>query len=75
MDKLIKTETVENEGKQEAVFTFETPKTEFVEVVYTEKELIARKEKLEIRIADTQLQIDEDQAELNSINNLINLTK
>jgi len=75
MDKLIKTETVENEGKQETVFTFETQKTEFVEVTYTEEELIARKEKLEIRIADTQLQIDQDQAGLNSINNLINLTK
>jgi len=75
MDKLIKTETVENEGKQEAVFTFETTNTEFVEIVYTAKELTARKQKLEIRIAETQLQIDKDQAELNSINNLINLTK
>lgn len=69
MPELKKTEL--KNGKQ--TYTFSVEKTVLKDVVYTDEELTARKEKLEARIASTQAQLDKDTAELATINELIEL--
>lgn len=69
MSELKKTEL--KNGKQ--VYTFSVEKTVHEEVVFTDEELLARKDKLETRIASTQAQLDKDTAELATINELISL--
>lgn len=69
MPELKKTEL--KNGKQ--TYTFSVEKTVLKDVVYTDEELTARKEKLEARIASTQAQLDKDTRELATINELIEL--
>jgi hypothetical protein len=69
MTELKKTE---NKGGK-LTYTFSIEKTVFEDIVYTDEELTARKEKLKARIASTQTQLDKDTAELATINELISL--